>query len=92
MTNALHEYDELRIGDVVGDTKRMVFAYTQLNERIPGDSYASWITICHRDTELHPYVVWTVIARPEGFIAEQGDYCSTLREALDAYSARGGEW
>lgn len=91
MTNTLREYDELRVGDAVGDTGRVVIARTKTGERVPGDTYASWTAICHDDTALHPYVVWTVIARPEGFIAEQGDYCLTLRTALKAYEARGGE-
>lgn len=91
MTNTLHEYDELRIGDVVGDSKRTVIACTKKGERIPGDSYACWVAICYNETELHPYVVWNLIARQNGFIASQGDYCSTLREAVAAYEARGGE-
>lgn len=92
MSNTLNEYDELRIGDMVGHPiKRMVIAYTKRNDRVVGDVYASWITICINKEELHPYVVWTVIARPEGFVSESGDYCSTLEDALKAYKKRGGE-
>jgi hypothetical protein len=89
--NTLNEYNELRIGDKVGTTGRMVIAYTKRGERIVGDSYATWVAICVDDTEYHPYVVWTVIARPEGWCAEGGDYCFTLDDALVAYKARGGE-
>lgn len=91
MTNTLNEYNELRIGDLVGHTQRTVIAYTKRHDRVVGDVYASWIAICVDKTALHPYVVWTIIARPEGFVAESGDYCSTLEQALIAYKERGGE-
>lgn len=91
MTNTLNEHNELRVGDEVGNTGRAVVAATKLGERIPGDSYAHWIAICHDETEYHPYVVWTVIARENGFIAEQGDYCETITEAVKAYERRGGK-
>lgn len=91
-SNTLNEYNELRIGDVVGSgTRRMVIAHTKRYDREVGEHYASWVAICHAEGEFHPYVVWTVIARPEGWHAEQGDYCSTLEEALVAYKKRGGE-
>jgi hypothetical protein len=91
-TNTLNEYNELRIGDKVGEpTARTVIAYTKRGERIVGETYASWITICAEEEAFHPYVVWTVVARPEGWYAEQGDYCKTLDEALEAYKKRGGE-
>jgi hypothetical protein len=88
-TNTLNEYNELRIGDTVAE--RTVIAYTKRNERIVGDVYASWVAVCVDETAFHPYVVWTVVARPEGWYAEQGDYCKTLDEALGAYKKRGGE-
>ncbi len=91
MTDVLNEYSELQIGDLVGDTGRTVVAATKRGERIEGDSYAYWIAICHKASEYHPYVVWTVIARPSGFIAEQGDYCLTISEAVKVYNERGGK-
>lgn len=91
MTNELNLNNELRIGDIVGATNRMVIACTKKADRVPGDTYATWITICHKENELHPYVIWTVIARPEGFAAENGDYCSTLAQAVSDYKKRGGE-
>lgn len=91
MSNTLNEYDEPRIGDMFGDSvKRMVIAYTKIRDRIIGDTYAAWTVICVNKEELHPYVVWTAIARPDGFIVESGDYCSTLEDALKAYKKRGG--
>jgi hypothetical protein len=49
------------------------------------------ITICHGENELHPYVVWSVVARPNGFEASNGDYCTTLEKAVTIYKKRGGE-
>jgi hypothetical protein len=89
--NDLNLDNELRIGDIVGSTNRTVILYTKKADRIPGDSYSVWIAICHKDGELHPYVVWDVIARPEGFVAEHGNYCSTIQEAMNAYIKRGGQ-
>lgn len=89
-TNTLNEYSELRIGDKVGSTQRMVIAHTKRGDRVVGDCYATWVAICVEETAHHPYVVWTIVARPEGFYAETGDYCSTLEEALVAYKKRGG--
>ena len=91
MTNELNLLNELRVGDIVGSTNRIVIAHTKKAERIPNDSYAYWVTICHKEGELHPYVVWNVIARPEGFSANNGDYCLTLEQALTYYKKRGGQ-
>jgi|694.fasta_scaffold05564_2 hypothetical protein len=91
MTNELNLLNELHIGDTVGTTKRTVIALTKKADRIVDDSYAHWITICHQDGQLHPYVVWSVVARPDGFSACNGDYCSTLQEAVTIYKKRGGE-
>ena len=91
MANNLNLLNELRIGDIVGTTNRMVIASTKISERIPNDSYACWIAICYKQEELHPYVVWNVIARPEKFIAQNGTYCSTLEQAIEVFKNRGGE-
>ena len=91
MTNEINLNNELRIGDIVGATNRMVIASTKMKERVENDSYASWIAICTLDAELHPYVVWTVIARPEGWSCESGDYCLNIEEAVTMYKKRGGE-
>lgn len=91
MTNELNLLNELSIGDTVGHTNRIVIACTKKADRIPDDSYAYWVTICHKDTEFHPYVVWNVIARPDGFSAADGDYFFTLEEALIQYKKRGGQ-
>ena len=84
-TNTLNEYSELRIGDKVGSTQRTVVAHTKRSERVVGDCYATWVALCVEETAFHPYVIWTVVARPEGFYAESGDYCSTIEEAVIAY-------
>lgn len=84
------EYAELRIGDTVGDTERTVIACTKKNERVVGDVYATWVAICLDSEALHPYVVWTVVARPEGWLATNGDYCQNIIDAIRMYKARGG--
>ena len=89
--NQLNVYNELKIADLVGDTKRTVIACTKLADYDPGDSYARWITICHKHDEYHQFVVWDVIARPEGFYAGSGDYVFNLQDAVDRYQKRGGQ-
>ena len=91
MINELNLLNELQIGDTVGHNNRIVIESTKKAERIPDDSYAYWVTICHKEGELHPYVVWDVIARPEGFSSNNGDYFSTLEQALLIYKKRGGK-
>jgi hypothetical protein len=88
--NPLREYDELQLGDFVGDTQRMVLMRTKLSERVVGDCYASWVVIGVKITELHSYVVWTVIATSKGFVAERGDYFAELIDARKRYQERGG--
>lgn len=91
MENDLNLDNQLQIGDLVGDTNRMVIVSTKLADRVPGDSYARWITICHKEGEYHPYVVWDIYARPNGFAAGSGDYCFTIEDALTIYRKRGGK-
>ena len=91
MTNQLNLDNELRTGDIVGDTKRTVLVATKKRDRVPGDSYAVWVAICYEETATHPYVVWDVIARPEGFVAEHGYYAYTMTQAFNDYSKRGGQ-
>lgn len=90
MIDIANEDKELLTGTLVGDTERMVILCHKIHDRVPGDSYATWVAICSKSNELHPYVVWNVIARPEGFRAENGVYCSTIKEAIQAYERRGG--
>jgi hypothetical protein len=90
MQNELNLLNQLRLGDIVGDTNRMVIAATKKADRVPGDSYAVWVAICVDEDAYHPYVVWDVIARPEGWFAQSGDYASTLQHAIDYYHRRGG--
>ena len=90
MTNELNLNNQLQLGDIVGDSNRMVIACTKLAEREPGESFAYWVAICVKDGEYHPYVVWNIVARPEGFYASNGDYCFTIQEAVKAYNQRGG--
>ena len=80
--------NQLRIGDTVGDTKRMVIAHHQTVQRVPTQTFATWVALCVKEGEYHPYVVWNVIARPEGFIAEHGDYFFDIESAVKCYMSR----
>jgi len=71
-----------------------VVEFKKLCERVKGDTYATWTVLCERDgypmneSPIHPYIVWTLIARPEGWSFASGGYFSTLREAEESYKAR----
>ena len=83
--------NEVTEGTVVNKTA-VVILFQKRFDRVVGDCYATWLAICYDNANpLHPYVVWNVIARPEGFIAERGDYRKTLAEAVEAFEARGGD-
>lgn len=84
------EVKQLRTGDIVGDTNRTVLFCHKTADAQPGSSYETWIAICHKPNQYHPYVVWNVAIRPEGFYASNGDYCSTIEEAIQKYEERGG--
>jgi hypothetical protein len=88
MTNELNTLNQLNLGDIVGDTNRMVIACHKISERVPGENYAVWVAICAKENERHPYVVWDVVARPEGFACQNGQYASELIQAVDYYVAR----
>lgn len=79
---------QLKRGDIVGHSGGVVIEST-LN-RARGDGfYATWTALCLLpDNDYTPFVVWTVIARPEGFSAESGDYTRTLAEAVTAFTKR----
>jgi hypothetical protein len=88
MTNQLNLLNELHIGDTVGTPSRIVVSCFKKSERIPEDTYATWVAICASEQQRHPYVVWTVVARPEGFSASDGIYCETLMDAVYHYNKR----
>lgn len=79
---------ELKIGDIVGDTQRIVVDCKKIRDRVPGDSYASWVAICAKHDEFHQYVVWYVYATRKGFHAEMGDYYHTLSDAIYTFNKR----
>lgn len=93
LTDITHDltFSELEIGQTILEGKATIVDCTKLRNRVVGDVYASWTAICVREHNLHPYVVWTVVARPNGFIAESGDYFETLERALERYRNRGGK-
>ena len=80
-------YSELEVGDVL-DNGAVVLACEKRGNRVPGDTYAWWTAVCRWDGSYHPFVIWTVIAREKGYMAEAGSYFSTEAEAMLAYEAR----
>lgn len=89
MSNDL-TFAELSVGTKISGTATVV-ACTKVRDREIGEVYASWIAVCVKSVnDYHPYVVWNIAARPEGWSAGQGDYAFTLKEALEFYERRGG--
>lgn len=59
------------------------------SERVIGDCYASWLVLVERDkSHRDPWVVWTLIARPDGWMLESGTYCMTEEEGRKAFAER----
>ena len=82
--------DALQAGSTLTNGATVVVC-TKIRDAVPNDTYAVWIAVCVRDGEnFHDYAVWNVIDRPEGFVAEQGDYRHTLTEAIGCYENRRG--
>lgn len=82
---------ELRIGDSIGDTNRIIIASTYLRGGPPSDVYATHVAIAAKHDMYHTYVVWDLHARPEGFTASNGEYFHSLKKALNNYISRGGQ-
>jgi len=68
--------------------------YHKIRERVKGDTYATWEVLCERDhyskdeLVLHPFIVWTLVARPDGWSFAGGEYYKTYEEALKNYKKR----
>lgn len=68
--------------------------YKKVRERVKGDTYATWTVLCERDfvdmeeQVIHPFIVWTLVARPEGWSFASGDYFADFEQALKAYNDR----
>lgn len=84
-------YNILRVDTVINNGAKVIACHKTW-ERVPNDTYATWTAICRRyDNDFHPWVVWTVVARPEGFEAFHGHYYATLAEAQAKYEEEGGK-
>lgn len=91
-TEVAPEYRVLEKGmTIAGHT---VIRCKRLTERVVGDCYATWITLCETNdpTSYHKWVTWVVIARPDGFHAESGHYFirDEREKAVGNYERRGG--
>lgn len=66
-----------------------IVRFKKMRERIKGDTYATWVVLAERGPEeFDPYVVWNLIARPEGWSYDQGDYYKMLASAERKYEQR----
>jgi hypothetical protein len=66
----------------------IILRFQKIMERVKGENYATWVVMAQRDHELHPFVVWNLIARPEGWVYESGDYYADHLEAEAKYESR----
>jgi hypothetical protein len=65
-----------------------ILALRQINETNNG-IYASWTVLCRLPRNTYtPYVVWTLIDRPEGWYCCRGDYFRSEPEATRRYGKR----
>jgi len=84
-------YEELAIDDVLHTPAgAKVIECHKISSRVPNECFASWTAVCEWADTFMPFVVWTIIARPEGFVAESGTYCKTIEQAIEIYDKRVG--
>lgn len=80
--------------DLTIDTKGVgpirIVDFVRNNEHIIGDVFASWTILAERTAPHHPYVVWILVARPNGWLLESGTYCDGLSDAELAFARRTG--
>ncbi len=89
MTTTQKDLIEFKAGEFINE--RIAIAVTKTGDRTQG-LYASWVAVfVNFAMDTMPFVVWTVLATEDGFVAQNGDYCSTLDEALFFYRKRGGK-
>ena len=59
------------------------------SERVIGDCFASWLVLVERDSSHRdPWVVWSLIASPNGWTLESGSYCMTEEEGRKGFALR----
>ena len=82
--------DDLELG-MVFENGRTLMAFTQIAEKVEGDTHARWVGLCFTRLSYYPYVVWDIISKPEGWVCANGEYANNLKEAQEIYYDRGGE-
>jgi len=80
----------IKPGTTVGDTNRHVILSTLIREATE-DSYDVYIVVAHSSEQYHPYVVWYVSDRPEGYHAEGGEYFHDAKDAIINWQGKGGK-
>jgi hypothetical protein len=73
----------------VNNQDLLILDLVKRTERVVGDCYASWTVLFERDSSHRdPWVVWNLIARPDGWMVESGSYCMTEEEGRKAFALR----
>lgn len=73
----------------VNDQELTILDLAKRSERVVGDCYASWLVLVERDrSHRDPWVVWILVARPDGWMLESGTYCMTEEQGREAFARR----
>jgi len=83
---------QLKPGTIIGnpDSPRTVIISTLINEGGDG-SYPVYIAVAHDPEAYHQYVVWYVADRPDGWLAESGEYFHDAKDAIINWQQKGGK-
>jgi hypothetical protein len=71
-------------------SNRTIILSTLIRETSDG-LYPVYIAVAHSSQEYHPYVVWYVSERPEGYHAESGEYFHDAKDAIINWQEKGGK-
>lgn len=83
--NSLIAEKEIRIGETLFNTNRIVIASHKISKEIHNQSYDEYVVICANHDEYHKYVVWNVFDRPEGWYVCNGQYFHSLQQAVSCW-------
>jgi len=84
--------DNLKPGTVLNhpDSPRTVIISTLVNEATE-NSYDVYVAVAHDPDAYHQYVVWYVSDRPDGWLAESGEYFHDAKDAIINWQQKGGK-
>ena len=84
--------NNLKPGTILGNpnSPRTVVIATLIHEST-NDSYDVYVAVAYDPEAYHKYVVWYVSDRPEGWIAESGEYFHDAKDAIVNWQQKGGK-